>query len=80
MKKHEMVHTKEKRYDCKTCSKQFSRVDNLKVHERIHTGEKLFTCQHCSKKFSEKGNLKRHEKRFHISEKTFPCVFIVEKS
>ena len=80
VKKHEMVHSKEKPYHCKTCSKQFSRVGNLKVHEKIHNGEKLFTCQYCEKKFNEKGNLKRHENQIHINEKTFPCVFIVEKS
>ena len=42
---------KEKRHECKTCKKKFSRPEYMKIHGRLHTGERPFECKTCKKKF-----------------------------
>ncbi|XP_074038982.1 uncharacterized protein [Leptinotarsa decemlineata] len=64
--------TKKILYDCKICTKSFSRSYDLKRHENLHTGEKTFRCGICSKSFLRKYDLKNHEK-IHTGEKPFSC-------
>ena len=65
---------KEKRYECKTCQRTFTRSHNLIVHQRLHTCEKPFECNKCMKSFSRKHVLEAHE-RTHTGEKPYTCKY-----
>ena len=50
-------------FKCKTCAKNFSKLDHLKTHERTHTEETLFQykpfqCTECDKSFSDSRDTK----------------------
>ncbi|OMJ21341.1 Zinc finger protein [Smittium culicis] len=52
------------RYNCKYCSKSFTRPSSLTIHTYTHTGEKPHECTfpECKKRFSVLSNLRRHLK------------------
>ena len=45
-------------FQCKTCSKVFSKRIYLGKHEKTHTGEKSFQCKTCKKSFALPATLK----------------------
>ena len=60
VKRHEVVHTKEKPFTCNTCNQGFTQSQDLKRHQSIHTGKWRFWCTVCNSHFRSNQLLKRH--------------------
>ncbi|XP_077112982.1 uncharacterized protein LOC143768177 [Ranitomeya variabilis] len=70
---HKKVHTKERRFSCLQCGKNFNKKSELVRHERVHTGEKPYSCSECGKCFHRKSILVGHQ-RIHKREKPYSCL------
>lgn len=57
-------------FQFESCTKAYSRLENLKTHLRSHTGEKPYTCEFpgCSKAFSNASDRAKHQNRTHSNE------------
>ena len=74
LRKHMLVHSKEKPYIFYACGKQFREPGKIKRHLLIHTGEKPYGCEIRRKEFNTTSNLKTHN--LAISwEKAVPLAF-----
>lgn len=69
MRRHRLIHSKEKPFQCEFCEKAFRRKDNLREHRNIHTLENVYSCTHCGKTFPRKYTHKVHMARFCTKEK-----------
>ncbi|RMC02526.1 hypothetical protein DUI87_20920 [Hirundo rustica rustica] len=69
---HQMIHTRERTYECPECRKRFQTSSNLLVHEQIHTEERPFRCPDCRKGFNRNSHLITH-RRIHTGERPYEC-------
>ena len=51
LKRHSMVHTNERPFQCEFCASRFKARIHLKTHTRVHTGETPFMCAKCGNRF-----------------------------
>ena len=60
----EALHRKNKKYQCRYCTKQLSSIQNLREHQYIHTGERPYQCAEpgCHARFRQGSQLTAHKK------------------
>ena len=73
LRRHKMIHTGEKPYQCVSCEYSFTTASNLKSHSYTHTGEKPYQCGSCDFSCTTAGDLKTHSYT-HTGEKPYQCT------
>ncbi|XP_071449365.1 uncharacterized protein [Hetaerina americana] len=68
----QMVHAKERPYQCPHCSQRFLSRGHLQNHLAVHSGERNHKCGICGKMFSRGDKLREHTFR-HSSTKRYSC-------
>ncbi|XP_061895353.1 zinc finger and BTB domain-containing protein 49-like isoform X2 [Entelurus aequoreus] len=69
LRRHMMIHTKERYPSCSVCGKRFRDTFEIKEHMNKHTGERPFTCSLCKKSFGRRAALRAHLKKCHGGKK-----------
>ncbi|KAJ5563904.1 hypothetical protein N7513_000146 [Penicillium frequentans] len=57
---------------CPTCSREFTKLYNLRSHMRVHQTIRPFSCEFCPKTFTRKNDCTRHRK-IHLGTKDWVC-------
>lgn len=81
MKRHMILHNKEKNYICENCGKQFALSQYLKEHSYVHTNILPFMCgvNGCKERFRQAGKLSLHRRtheEYSIKHYYCPSIFI----
>lgn len=73
-RRHARIHSV-KEFSCKTCLREFSRMDQLMAHSKIHDNDSpKFECDYCGKSYYLKSILREHI-RIHTRENCALCSF-----
>ncbi|KAJ5660824.1 uncharacterized protein N7484_000196 [Penicillium longicatenatum] len=57
---------------CPTCSREFTKLYNLRSHMRVHETIRPFSCEFCQKTFARKNDCTRHRK-IHLGTRDWVC-------
>ncbi|GIY64181.1 zinc finger protein 26 [Caerostris extrusa] len=75
VKRHLLIHFKEKKYTCDACFKTFSTQSTKNRHMKVHTGVTRLACSQCPETFNTKTDLKKHTLLHQMSENAdFKCT------
>lgn len=75
LRRHQVIHSNLKEFECKLCDKKFNQRSNLDTHiKNVHNKVKDYECPKCHKKFTQKGNLSKHM-IIHEDNQPFQCEF-----
>ncbi|KAE8736618.1 hypothetical protein FOCC_FOCC017927 [Frankliniella occidentalis] len=82
LKRHETLHTGEKRFKCEHCDFAARNSCALIRHRRVHTGAKPFCCPHCNYRCNNSENLRKHvlKTNKHPGKCLYECRFCSESS
>lgn len=62
LRKHMLVHQKERPFCCGSCVRRFKTKSSLKEHERLHAGDYRYSCPRCGRGFSRSNHVRKHLK------------------
>lgn len=73
-KRHSVMHTGERDFECDECQKRFKLLSHLKMHiYRFHAGERAYPCDSCGKRYASMSDLKCHV-LIHSPERPHVCL------